>query len=189
MESEYIPEDPTEDEIRRSVYGKSLPEMHIGDYDRSITRPTVSFARKCVIWSRDRKIYETASRNRLAEFNSKPYFRFEYPEIPRHWPGTWSVITDSELKGVVGRLSRPSTALPDTTSLSRTSRARPSTTSSTSTPWELPSTAPPVPAHKWIRERYNPQRPPSRPLTLPTVIQFLQIKYSCTDRSEEFFRR
>lgn len=141
MEDEYIPEERTEEEIRKSVYGKSLPEMHIGDYDRSITRPTESFARKCVIWSRDRKIYETASRNRLAEFKSNPYFRFEYPEIPRHWPGTWSVITNSELTGVVKRLSRPPTARPRT-----------------------------APLHTWIRDHYNPNRPPSRPLRVPTVV-------------------
>ena len=143
MEEEFVPVERSEDEIRKSVYGKSLPEMHIGDYDRSITRPTVSFARKCVVWSRDRKIYETESRNRLSEFKANPYFKFDYPEIPRHWPGTWSVITYTELNAVVGRLSRPSTARPSTT-----------------------------PLHTWTKERYKTQRQTSsaRPMRLPTVI-------------------
>ena len=141
MDDEFIPEERSEEEIRESIYGKTFSDIHIGDYDHSITRPTVSFARKCVIWSRDRKIYETASRKRLSEFNSNPYFRYEYPEIPRHWPGTWAVITNTDLKGVVGRLSRPSTARPRT-----------------------------APLHTWLRERHKAQRTASAPIRIPTVI-------------------
>ena len=100
----------SEDEIRESVYGIKLSEIHIGDYDHSITRPTVASARKSVLWSRERKIYETAARKRLEEFKTSPYFRFEYPEIPRHWPGTWIVMTHQQLASSIGRLSRPSTA-------------------------------------------------------------------------------
>ena len=141
MYEEWSPEERSLEEIRESVYGECFSDVHIGDYDHSITRPTVSFARKCVVWSRDRKIYETASRKRLAEFSSNPYFRYEYPEIPRHWPGTWAVITNRDLKGVVGRLSRPSTARPRT-----------------------------APLHTWLRERYKTQRAKSAPMRLPTVI-------------------
>lgn len=104
----------SESEIRKSVYGKSLTDIHLGNYDHSITRPTVASARKSVLWSRERKVYETASRRRLEEFRSNPYFRYEYPEIPRHWPGTWAVMTVDELQSSVGRLSRPSTARPST---------------------------------------------------------------------------
>ena len=141
MYEEWNLEERSLEEIRESVYGECFSDVHIGDYDHSITRPTVSFARKCVVWSRDRKIYETASRKRLAEFSSNPYFRYEYPEIPRHWPGTWAVITNRDLKGVVGRLSRPSTARPRT-----------------------------APLHTWLRERYKTQRAKSAPMRLPTVI-------------------
>ena len=104
----------SETDIRKSVYGKSVTEVHLGNYEHSITRPTVASARKSVLWSRERKVYETASRRRLEEFKSNSYFRYEYPEIPRHWPGTWAVMTVSELKSSVGRLSRPSTARPAT---------------------------------------------------------------------------
>lgn len=118
------PVERSEAEIRKSVYGKSLSEIHLGSYDHSITRPTVASARKSVLWSRERKVYETASRRRLDEFKSNPYFRFEYPEIPRHWPGTWAVMTWNELNPSVGRLSRPSTARPNTAPVNTMYRER-----------------------------------------------------------------
>lgn len=104
----------SEEDIRRSVYGNHITELNLGVYDNSITRPTVASARKSVLWSRERKVYETASLRRLEEFKGNPYFRFEYPEIPRHWPGTWAVMSHTELQSSSGRLSRPSTARPYT---------------------------------------------------------------------------
>ena len=106
MEDEFVPVEVTEEDIRKSVFGMELTTMHIGDYDHSITRPTVASARRSVIWSRDRKIYETASRRRMDEFKMNPYHRFEYPEIPKHYPGTWRVVTSNELTHIVARLTR-----------------------------------------------------------------------------------
>ncbi|KAL4219636.1 hypothetical protein ACF0H5_022208 [Mactra antiquata] len=129
----------TEEQIRQSVYGnQKLQEVHLGNYDNSITRPTVASARKSVLWSRERKVYETASRRRLEEFKENPYFRYEYPEIPRHWPGTWAVKSSNDLETSSGRLSRPSTAV------------RPRT----------------APLHTWMRERFKTQ--PSVPRTVKT---------------------
>lgn len=140
MEEETICE-RTEEEIRRSVYGNQITEVHLGNYDNSITRPTVASARKSVLWSRERKVYETASRRRLEEFKDNPYFRFEYPEIPRHWPGTWAVMTQRELDFSAGRLSRPSTARPRT-----------------------------APLHTWMRGAFKTQKDVPRTIKTPMAI-------------------
>lgn len=139
---ELLVRERTEEQIRRSVYGnRNLTEIHLGNYDNSITRPTVSSARKSVLWSRERKVYETASRRRLEEFKDNPYFKFEYPEIPRHWPGTWAVMTSHDLESSAGRLSRPSTAV------------RPRT----------------APLHTWMREKFKTQETVPRTVKTPAV--------------------
>lgn len=131
----------SEEQIRKSVYGTDLSAVHLGNYDNSITRPTVASARKSVLWSRERKVYETASRRRLDEFKDNPYFKFEYPEIPRHWPGTWAVMTHKELESTAGRLSRPSTGRPRT-----------------------------VPIHTWMKESFKTQEDVPRTVKTPIVI-------------------
>lgn len=131
----------SEEQIRKSVYGTDLSEIHLGNYDNSITRPTVASARKSVLWSRERKVYETASRRRLDEFKSNPYFKYEYPEIPRHWPGTWAVMTHHELESTAGRLSRPSTARPKT-----------------------------APVHTWMQGTFKTQKDVPRTVKTPMVI-------------------
>jgi len=131
-----------ETEIRKSVYGIDLSDIHLGNYDNSITRPTVASARKSVLWSRERTIYETESRRRLDEFKENPYFKFEYPEIPRHWPGTWAVMSRQQIDLSVGRLSRPSSSRPRT-----------------------------APLHSWLRSRYpSTQQEMPRTVKTPSVI-------------------
>ncbi|XP_060607751.1 uncharacterized protein LOC132759895 [Ruditapes philippinarum] len=131
----------TEEQIRTSVFGSNIAEVHLGNYDHSITRPTVASARKSVLWSRERKVYETSSRRRLDEFKGNPYFRFEYPEIPRHWPGTWAVMTSQDLDVSAGRLSRPTTGRPRTS-----------------------------PLHTWMRGKFKTQDDVQRTVKTPMVI-------------------
>ncbi|KAK3586379.1 hypothetical protein CHS0354_000905 [Potamilus streckersoni] len=104
-------ENVSEEEIRKSVFGdSSFAERHLGEYDSSISRPTTASARRSVLWSRERKVYENAARRRMEEFKDSYYMKHQYPEIPKHYPGTWRVVTREELKRIVERLTRPTTA-------------------------------------------------------------------------------
>ncbi|KAL3871463.1 hypothetical protein ACJMK2_039459 [Sinanodonta woodiana] len=104
-------EDVSEEEIRKSVFGESsFAERHYGEFDNSVSRPTTSSARRSVLWSRERKVYENAARRRMEEFKDSHYMKHQYPEIPKHYPGTWRVVTREELKKIVERLTRPTTA-------------------------------------------------------------------------------
>jgi hypothetical protein len=41
----------------------------------------------------------------MEEFNNRPYMNYEYPELMKHYPGTWRLATKNQLKGIVVRLT------------------------------------------------------------------------------------
>jgi hypothetical protein len=98
----------TEEEmIRKTVFGAGISDLHLGDRDDTVSRPTTASARRSVIWSRERRLYEDASRQRLAEFSHHGYMQYQYPELGKHYPGTWRVADGEEVKRIVERLTRP----------------------------------------------------------------------------------
>ena len=95
----------SEDDIRRSVFGIPLAQMSFVAVESSVWRPTVASSRRSVLWSRERKLYEEQSKQRMEEFNNRPYMNYEYPELMKHYPGTWRLATKNQLKGIVARLT------------------------------------------------------------------------------------
>ena len=79
----------------------------LGGIDTSICRPTTASARRSVIWSRERKIYESQCDQRMTEFDNCPYMNHKYPNIDKHYPGTWRTANQDELQRIVRRLSKP----------------------------------------------------------------------------------
>lgn len=96
----------SEDEIRKSVYGLPLSQMSFVAVESAVWRPTVASCRRSVLWSRERKLYEAQSRQRMEEFKEKPYMQHQYPELKRHYPGTWRLATKQEINGIVVRLTK-----------------------------------------------------------------------------------
>ncbi|KAK7451829.1 hypothetical protein BaRGS_00039802, partial [Batillaria attramentaria] len=91
--------------VRYKVYPE--PEFRAPSvvfWGSSLTRPTTSFARGCKLWSRERQYYEDERRSNMADFASRPYLEQQYPELEKHYPGTWRVAGPSELERIVARL-------------------------------------------------------------------------------------
>ncbi|XP_060071880.1 uncharacterized protein LOC132551762 [Ylistrum balloti] len=95
------------DAIRRSVFGPRLSETNYGSIDTSVCRPTIASARRSVLWSRERRSYESVSKQNLQEFRDRPYMNYRYPELPKHYPGTWRTANAEQLEKIVERLTRP----------------------------------------------------------------------------------
>ncbi|XP_021357291.1 uncharacterized protein LOC110452886 isoform X2 [Mizuhopecten yessoensis] len=95
------------DAIRRSVFGPRLSEVNLGAIDTSVCRPTAASARRSVLWSRERKSYESLSKQNLQEFRERPYMKYRYPELSKHYPGTWRTANSQQLQKIVDRLTRP----------------------------------------------------------------------------------
>lgn len=95
----------SEDDIRRSVFGTPLTQMRFVAVESSVWRSTVASSRRSVLWSRERKLYEEHSKQRMEEFKNRPYMNYEYPELMKHYPGTWRLATKNQLKGIVVRLT------------------------------------------------------------------------------------
>lgn len=93
--------------IRENVFGKSLANVRLQDIDESVTRPTTASARKSVIWSRERRMYEAVNSEKTKEFRMRPYNFYQYPNLQKHYPGTWKVVDRPELNSIVDRLTRP----------------------------------------------------------------------------------
>ena len=97
--------------------------------ESSVWRPTVASCRRAVLWSKQRRLYEEQSRQRMEEFKNRPYMNHEYPELMKHYPGTWKLLTKEEIDNSVKRL----TTIPAPTSPIMMSRRRvksaPATTS------------------------------------------------------------
>ncbi|XP_022320756.2 uncharacterized protein LOC111122989 [Crassostrea virginica] len=98
-----------EEDIRREVFGPPLRETTTIYIDSTVTRPTTASARRSVLWSRERKSYEEEHSKTMREFKTRPYMQHKYPEIKKHYPGTWRVVGPQELESIVDRLSRPTT--------------------------------------------------------------------------------
>lgn len=96
-----------EEDIRREVFGPPLEETTMTYIDSTVTRPTTASARKSVLWSRERKTYEEQHSKTMREFKTRPYMHHKYPELKKHYPGTWRVVSAHELGSIVDRLSRP----------------------------------------------------------------------------------
>ncbi|KAK3088340.1 hypothetical protein FSP39_017886 [Pinctada imbricata] len=96
-----------EEDVRREVFGPPLNELVVSHIDTSVSRPTTASSRRSVLWSRERKAYEEKSEKRMLEFRTENYMQKKYPEIRRHWPGTWRTVNSRELDKIVDRLSRP----------------------------------------------------------------------------------
>ena len=92
-------------DVRRHIYGKPLREMTFIGADSTIRRPTVSSARRSVLWSRDRRLYEDNHRQAAEEFKDKPYMNHEYPSIQKHYPGTWKLASREQIQATTDRLS------------------------------------------------------------------------------------
>ncbi|KAL8612787.1 hypothetical protein ACOMHN_033457 [Nucella lapillus] len=104
-----------------------------------LARPTTSFARGCKLWSRERRYYEDERHSNMAQFSEQPYqwFQvdtwryyederhsnmaqfserpyqwFQYPDLEKHYPGTWRVARrdGKELEDIVQRLVQPTKA-------------------------------------------------------------------------------
>lgn len=99
--------DVKEEDIRREVFGPPLRETTTIYIDSTVTRPTTASARRSVLWSRERKSYEEVHSKTMREFNTRPYMQHKYPEINKHYPGTWRAVGAHELNSIVDRLSRP----------------------------------------------------------------------------------
>ncbi|XP_076454719.1 uncharacterized protein LOC143289577 [Babylonia areolata] len=46
----------------------------------------------------------------MLDFRSRPYLYKQYPEIGKHYPGTWRVVDSEQLDGIVLRLTQPTRA-------------------------------------------------------------------------------
>ncbi|CAC5382115.1 unnamed protein product [Mytilus coruscus] len=103
-----------ESDIRRHVFGKPVEEMEFVGSDNTVRRPTVSSARRSVLWSRDRRLYEDRHRQDVEEFREQPYMRHEYPTLRKHYPGTWRLASRDEIQATTDRL----TSVPAPTSAS-----------------------------------------------------------------------
>lgn len=99
--------DVKEEDIRREVFGPPLRETTTIYIDSTVTRPTTASARRSVLWSRERKSYEEVHSKTMREFKTRPYMQHKYPEINKHYPGTWRAVGAHELNSIVDRLSRP----------------------------------------------------------------------------------
>lgn len=91
------------------MFGPPLRETTTIYIDSTVTRPTTASARRSVLWSRERKSYEEEHSKTMREFKTRPYMQHKYPEIKKHYPGTWRVVGPQELESIVDRLSRPTT--------------------------------------------------------------------------------
>lgn len=100
-----VDSDVDEDEIRRHVYGKPISEMSFVGIDTSVRRPTVSSARRSVVWAHDRKLYEEKNRQQVEEFKSQPYMKHQYPSLRKHYPGTWKLSTRDQIQATTERLA------------------------------------------------------------------------------------
>lgn len=111
----------SEEDIRRSVFGVPLSEKSFVAVEYAVWRPTTASCRRSVLWSRERRLYEAQSKQRLEEFKDRPYMHHEYPELKKHYPGTWRPKANKEELGkIVARL----TANPAPTSASVMNRRR-----------------------------------------------------------------
>ncbi|KAK6195321.1 hypothetical protein SNE40_000778 [Patella caerulea] len=72
----------------------------------TVARPTTSSARRSKLWSRERQNYEEEHRRIMEDFKNRPYLRYEYPELKKHYPGTWRVANSIEVDEIVKRLTR-----------------------------------------------------------------------------------
>ncbi|XP_062594838.1 uncharacterized protein LOC134256204 [Saccostrea cucullata] len=97
----------SEEFIRREVFGPPLEETTLTYVDTTVTRPTTASARRSVLWSHERKAYEEQHTKTMREFKSRPYMQHKYPELKKHYPGTWRVVDAHELSSIVDRLCRP----------------------------------------------------------------------------------
>lgn len=79
--------------------------MTFTGYDTSVRRPTISSARRSVLWARERKLYEERNQLYVEEFKDQPYNRHEYPSLRKHYPGTWRLATREQLQEITDRLS------------------------------------------------------------------------------------
>ncbi|KAK7095055.1 uncharacterized protein [Littorina saxatilis] len=79
-------------------------------WGKQLTRPTTSFSRGCKLWSKERQFYEEVRRTNMDEFRDRPYLHRQYPELEKHYPGTWRVVGPAQLDKIVDRLTHSTTA-------------------------------------------------------------------------------
>lgn len=72
--------------------------------DHTIRRYTISSARRSVVWSRERKLYEDKNRKKTEEFKDQPYNRHRFPSIGKHYPGTWKTASYDKIQETTERL-------------------------------------------------------------------------------------
>lgn len=95
----------SEEEIRRNVFGKPITEINLSSgSDNTIARFTVSSARRSVVWSRERRLYEDTNRKRTEEFKDQPYNKHKFPSINKHYPGTWKTASYEKIQETTDRL-------------------------------------------------------------------------------------
>ena len=75
-----------------------------------VNRPTTASSLKSQRWSQERAVYEREHEDNMKQFRDRPYMAHTYPEIPKHYPGTWTVVTPSQLELIIARLSKPTQA-------------------------------------------------------------------------------
>ncbi|ESO93801.1 hypothetical protein LOTGIDRAFT_228570 [Lottia gigantea] len=73
----------------------------------TVAKPTAASARRSKLWSRERQTWEDDFRRSTEFLSSRPYLRYEYPELKKHYPGTRRVATPEEMTGIVERLTKP----------------------------------------------------------------------------------
>ncbi|XP_046370286.1 uncharacterized protein LOC124144778 [Haliotis rufescens] len=77
---------------------------------KSISRPTTASSIRAKLWSRERQAYEEEYHRNMQQFRNRPYMKYEYPEIGRHYPGTWRTAGPAELDSIVARLTKKTAA-------------------------------------------------------------------------------
>lgn len=69
-----------------------------------LSRPNTSTARKAVLWSQPRREYEFNYEMSSNLRNPRHYWK-QFPQLAKHYPGTWRVADRCELKGIISRLT------------------------------------------------------------------------------------
>ncbi|XP_041371141.1 uncharacterized protein LOC121384707 [Gigantopelta aegis] len=75
-----------------------------------VDRPTTASSIRSKRWSRERSLYDEEHLENMEQFKHRPYMRHAYPELPKHYPGTWRVARSAELGTIVARLTKPTLA-------------------------------------------------------------------------------
>lgn len=103
---------------RRDSYD-SLGNLSILDFDfdeildsivSRVRRPTTSSSRKALLGTKSRKELEETNKENMKEFSDQPYMNRDYPELSKHYPGTWRVGSATDVRALVSRLATPTVA-------------------------------------------------------------------------------